>query len=495
MLSGIVRIYAKARSLFAFVGRDYFLYLLPSVLQSVVGLMLVPVTTYYLNPVDFGIFALMGAVAIPVKSIAATGARWVLGGNYFQASDGERRTMLFNVLVSELVLRTALIMVLTVLAEPILHAVVLDYRAEYLTYFYLTLGAAWAGSLWSAISFLMTLQSRAHSFALYSSLQVTVNAIVTVVGLMVLKLGVEALFLGALVSGVASMVFEVLYVRRYVSAKLSGRWLREIVRMGLPATPGGLAELVAGIAEKVLIQRWAGLSALGLYSHSQQYQSIFKMLTAALNNVLTPASLRTYSGHESADAQERILTYWYGILGATGVCVAMLSDNVIGFLTHGKFTAAASLVQIWYLIVFSVSHGNPYANFLMARKYNRALMYTQLVPTLLGIGIVAAATYLYGIHGAAWALVSTSVLIQTARRIVAGRLGYRGVAERRFAEALGAYLALWVLDGFFKWTLLTELVVAALILPLLIARFRLLTHLSQVVPGDNRSIRKGKENS
>jgi O-antigen/teichoic acid export membrane protein len=487
--------YARLRRVFSLAGRDYFLYLLPSVLQGVVGLMLVPVTTYFLSPADFGVFALMGAVAIPVRAIAATGARWVLGGNYFQASDGERRTMLFNVLASELALRTTLIMLLAVFAEPILHAAIRDYHNVYLTYFYLTLGAAWAGSLWSAISFLMTLQGRARSFALYSSLQVVVNAITTVIGLTTLKLGVEALFMGALVSGVTSMVFEVLYIRQYVSAHVSGRWMREIVRTGLRATPGGLADLVAGMAEKVLIQRWAGLSALGLYSHSQQYQSIFKMLTAALNNVLTPASLRTYSGRGGADAQERILTYWYGMLGLAGVGVAMLADNAIGFLTHGKFTASAPLVQIWYLIVFSVSHSSPYANFLMARKHNRALMYTQLVPTVLGIGLVAVCTYRYGIYGAAWALVSTSILIQMARRVVAGRLGYRGVAEWQFVEALGIYLVLWMLDGLFQWPLTAELVVAALALPLLILRFGLLTHLRQLMGEDNGDPKKDKENS
>ena len=487
--------YAKAKSLFAFVGRDYFLYLLPSALQAVVWLMLVPVTTYYLSPVDFGIFALINAVGVPVKAIAATGARWVLGGNYYKSTDCERRIMLFNVLASELVLRTTLIIVTALFAGPLLHAMVSDVRDEYLTYLYLTLGAAWAGSLWSAISFLMTLQSRSHSFALYSSLQVIVNALTTLAGLTIFELGVEALFLGALISAVVSMVLEVFYVRRHVSAQMSGRWIREIVRTGLRATPGAMAEMMAGITEKVLIQRWVGMSALGVYSHSQQYLSIFKMFNVALNNVLTPVSLRIYAKCGDAAVQERMLTYWYAMLSVGGVGVAMFTDNAIEFLTHGKFTASAPLVRVWYLSVFSLSYGIPYANFLMARKHSRILMYTQLVPTVLGIGITAVATYFYGVGGAAWAVVSITVLQQVARRIIAGKLGCRGVAERQFAEALGAYLVIWVLGELFQWPLFTELVVAALVLPLLIARGGLLTHLSQVLARHNRGIRKDKENS
>lgn len=461
-------------------GSGYVLYLLPSLVQGGVGLLLVPVTTHFLDPADFGVFALLIAVAMPVRAFAATGARWVIGGNYFNVAEIERRTMLFNVLAFELALRGLLILLLFVAAEPVLHWLVSDYRPEYVRYLNLVLAASLAGSLWPAISFLMTVQNSPRLFALFSLVQTFSSAVTTVVCLAVLGWGVESLFVAMVVAACVSVVLELFYVRRLVDFSLERKWLKEVVSTGLRATPGGLAEVVSNMVDKIAIQRWAGLGALGLYSHSQQYHSIFKMLTAALSNTLTTGSLKIYSQGLDAAPLERMLSAWYGMLAVLGVGVALFSDDLISLLTHGKFTGSAPLVLIWYLMVFSVSHSIPYANFLMARKRNRVLMYTQLVPTLAGIGLVAIGAYAYGVFGAAWAILLTNLAIQLSRRLVAHRLGYRGIAERRFAEALLVFGTLWFLDDLLAWGVGTEIGVCLLLVPAVVARFGLVQELRRV---------------
>lgn len=459
----------------------YLLYLLPSITQGVIGLALVPVTTYYLDPADFGVYALLIAVAMPVRAFAATGARWVIGGNYFNADEVERRAMLFNVLAFEFALRGALILLLYLLAEPVLRWLVPDYRPEYLSYLHIVLAATLAGSLWPAVSFLMTVRNHARLFAMYSLVQMLVNAAATVTFLTVFGWGVESLFAAMLAAACASVVLELIYVSRQVDFSLKGRWLREVVGTGLKAAPGGLAEVASNMVDRMAIQRWAGLDTLGLYSHSQQYQSIFKMLTAALSNTLMTDSLRIYSRDLDPAPIARLLSVWYGKLALIGVGVALFSDDAIALLTHGKFTGAASLVQIWYLSIFSISHGIPYANFLMARKCNRVLMYTQLVPTLAGIGLVVVGTYAFGVFGAAWAILLTNVAIQLSRRFVAHRLGYRGVAERRFAEALLLFCGLWLADNLLALEGTAEVVACLVLVPAVVARFGLISVLKHVL--------------
>ncbi|MCF8150173.1 MAG: oligosaccharide flippase family protein [Sulfuritalea sp.] len=462
-------------------GSGYVLYLLPSLVQGGVGLLLVPVTTHFLDPADFGVFALLIAVAMPVRAFAATGARWVIGGNYFNATEIERRTMLFNVLAFELALRGLLILLLFVAAEPVLHWLVSDYRPEYVRYLNLVLAASLASSLWPAISFLMTVKNSPRLFAIFSLVQTFAGALTTVICLVVLGWGVESLFLAMVVAACVSVVLELLYVRRLVNFSLERKWLKEVVNTGLRATPGGLAEVASNMVDKIAIQRWAGLGTLGLYSHSQQYQSIFKMLTAALSNTLTTDSLKIYSRELDPAPLERMLSAWYGMLAVVGIGVALFSDDLIALLTHGKFVGSAPLVLIWYLMVFSVSNGIPYANFLMARKRNRVLMYTQLIPTLAGIGLVGVGAYVYGVFGAAWAILLTSVAIQVSRRLMAHRLGYKGIAERRFAEALLVYGTLWFLDDLLVWGMGTEIGVSLLLIPAVVVRFDLMQEMRRVL--------------
>jgi O-antigen/teichoic acid export membrane protein len=462
-------------------SRGYLLYLLPSIAQGGIGLALVPVTTHYLDPVDFGVYALLIAVVMPVRAFAASGARWVIGGNYFSAGEVERRAMLFNVLAFEFVLRATLILLLYVFAEPALRWLVTDYRPEYRGYLHILLVATLAGSLWPTVSFLMTVRNHPHLFALYSLIQTLVSAAATLIFLVAFGWGVEALFAAMLASACASVMLELLYVRRQVDFSFRGKWLREVVGTGLKAAPGGLAEVVSNMADRLAIQRWAGLGNLGIYSHSQQYQSIFKMFTAALSNTLMNDSLRIYSRDLDPAPIERLLAAWYGMLALMGVGVALFSDDAIALLTHGKFTGAAPLVQIWFLSVFSVSHSIPYANFLMARKRNRVLMYTQLLPTLAGIGLVVAGTRVFGIFGAAWAILLTNVAIQASRRLAARRLGYRGVAERRFAEALLLFGGLWLADNMLALSVAVEAVACLILVPGVVLRFDLIGEMKHVL--------------
>lgn len=459
---------------------NYALYLLPSIVQGAAALLLVPVTTHFLDPEDFGVFVLVAAITIPVKAFAATGAQWVIGGNYFHVEEAEQRTLVFNVLAADLALRSLLILLIYLMGEPILRAVVTEYHPAYLGYLHLALAATLAGSLWPTVSFLFTVQGRPRRFALISLIQIAVNAIATVICL-VLGLGVKSLFLALLATNLISLIFEVASIWRSVIFSVKVRWLREIFTTGMHATPGGLAEMASNMMDKIIIQRFAGIGALGLYGHSLFYHAIFKMFTSALSNTLTPHSLQIFSRDLDTAPVERTLSAWYGMLAVMGVGVALFADELVNVLTHGKFVGSASLVPIWYLLVFSTSHGIPYATFLMARKRKRALMYTQLIPTLTGIGLMVAGAYYYGMAGAAWAILSINVAVQAARRWIAQRNGYRGIAERAFAEALAIYLAAWMLDGLFHWPFWAEAVIFAVAVPLLIFRFKLVSGLAGIL--------------
>lgn len=471
----------QLKLLLSATARNYLLYLIPSLFQTGIGVLMVPVTTFFLDPADIGIVALLMTVALPVKAFAPSGAAWVIGGNYFNATEAARRAMLFNVLVFELLLRGFLILLLYVVAEPVLRWLVTDYRPEYLGFMKLVLASSLAGSLWPTISYFMTVKSHPLPLAFFSLVQTLSSALTTTFCLAVLGLGVESLFLAMLVAACISLTMELLYVARFVDFSFQRHWLQEIARTGLLSAPGGFAEVVSNMVDKLAIQRWSDLGTLALYSHSQNYQSIFKMLSSAFTKTLTTEGLRIYSHELDTAPLERKLSSYYGILSVVGVGVALFSNEIIAFLTHDKFTGSAPLVLIWYLLVFSVSHAIPYALFLMAQKRSRILMYTQLLPTLAGIVMVVIGAQTFGVFGAAWALLLTNVIIQASRYLAAWRLGYRGIAERRFAEALTVFAVLCLLDRMLAWTLRSEILVFTLLFVVLVLRFGLLQDLNSLI--------------
>lgn len=73
--------------------KNFFYYILPSIIIGVLGtFVMVPVTTFYLNPKDFGIMAIIMAVTMPIGPLASSGAAWVLAGNYYKIDENEKKS-------------------------------------------------------------------------------------------------------------------------------------------------------------------------------------------------------------------------------------------------------------------------------------------------------------------------------------------------------------------------------------------------------------------
>ena len=86
--------------------RSFFWFLAPTVLQSVAGIcVMMPVTTYYLDPADIGVAAILTALAMPIVPLASTGDSWVLSTHWHRSSVAGRRDLLFNLLIANLSLK------------------------------------------------------------------------------------------------------------------------------------------------------------------------------------------------------------------------------------------------------------------------------------------------------------------------------------------------------------------------------------------------------
>ncbi len=464
---------------------DYVVYLSVPVVRALVSmLILVPVTTYYLDPDDFGLFALLMGIALPIKAFASSGSRWMIGGNYLESNDERRRSLMFTVLVFELGLRTLFVLVYVVLAEPLLGLVMEDPGKDYVQLFYIGLAAIWFNSLWSSVSFLMTVLKKPRLYAGVSFLQVGVSVVSSAMFLWWMGMGVEALFYALLVTNISSFLLELRFIRHFVGFSKTTEWVREILVTALRSVPGGAAELINTMAERVFIQRYIGLSELGVYSHSQQYQSIFKMANGAFGNALTPRALGVYSVGDDPEPLERALSAWYGVLAIAGVGVVVFTEGVIRVLTHGKFEAAAPLVAVWFLLAYSVSHGIPYAQFLMAKRHTRVLMYTQMIPSLLGSVLIVIAASYQNIMLVAFSVLITSATIQLSRRQVAIYYGYRPLAERAFLESIGLFCTTWVLFTWASPHFLMGLLVFVSMTLLVYWRFSLRTELPLVLKSE-----------
>ncbi len=455
------------------MDKSFLWFLLPTLLQTVLGVgVMVPITTYYLDPSDLGTVAILTALAMLVTPLASTGDNWVLSTHWHATSARGRKELLFNLLLANLGMKTVWVVIFWLLSPLVLPHLIRDYRPEYHQYFGLALAGLLAGTLWVTLSSLMVIERAPVSHAVNESLQWGAGAMTTLVGLSVAKIGVLALFLAPIVAGLVSVLHGLWYAAHRVSLRPSLHWGKAIVRSGMPAIPFSLMDVVANSLDRFVIQRWLDLSTLGIYAHSQSYRGMFVTVTKAYSRTMTPTFLELFAGNPAQPRRqvEETVSLWYLCVTAGGILVTLFSPEVIHILTHGKFDQAAELVPIWFLLVFAHSMAIPYTQYLLTVRRNFLLSWSSIVMSLGTMGLVCVATWQFGVIGATSAAVFGALALHGMRFYLARRFGCPYGFEAGVLWGMGTVLLVYLVTSRVGLPLSAKIVLAGVVMAALWTR-------------------------
>lgn len=448
--------------------KNFFYFVIPSVIKGALGIFLiVPVTTYYLDPEDFGIAAILGMISGLVVPLSSTGVTWIVSAHYYKISKEERKQLLFNILFLDVALRVFWILFFWFIAKTTLPWIVIDYKPQHFLYFQLSLIAIMLNGIWPTISYFIVLQKKGKAHAILEVGQYLVGTITAIVCLALFKLTTVTLFIVPIVTGIFAFFASFLYMRHDILPKISRRWLMEIYKVGMPTIPSNLFALIVNTIDHYFIQRWITLSQLGIYAHSKNYQGIFTMGTKGFERTFVPVVLETFTRNHNPENLRRMLAIWYGLLGIGGLFVTLFSYEMIDVLTHGKFVASAPLVPIWFMLVFSYSLGMAYSQFIFLQKKTKFLVYSGISIGAVFIGVSALLIYNFGIMGAVTSAVLSNLTIQLSRRVYARKLGCNQIPEKEFITIVAFILGVYIVNVMFAFNFL-ERVFGFLLLSVLI---------------------------
>lgn len=429
---------------------NFFYFILPSIVTGVFGFfLLVPFTTYYLDPADFGVFALLTALTMPIGPLSSTGVSWVLGGSFFKTTDEQRRVLLFNVTLSDAILKCFWVAIFWVSAPAVLSLCLREVGPQYVFWFRLSLVTVLLNAFWPTVSYQLVLSKKGSRHALFEILPWLAGSITTIFALSVLGWKTEILFWSPVIAGAILFLLSVWHLRREIIVRIDRTWLKEIFIVGLPSIPANVVEMLRNSLDRIFLERWLSLNTLGVYSHSLGYRNLFTVSTKAFSRVFSPHALEVFSKHQDHTPLDARLNHWYTLVGIAGIPVMFFAGEVITLLTHGKFTSAAVPVKIWFLLVLCFSYAIPYNSFLQETKRTGILATTDILVNILFLGLAIPAIYFWGPVGAALNYVAGNFFLQLIRHRVAIHHGCRIFSQRGLWSAI-LFLSLGILiaDGF-----------------------------------------------
>jgi len=456
--------------------KNFLYYLSPSVLTGILSIfVIVPVSTYYLDPADFGIVAIITFFSALVVPLSSTGVVWVLSGSYYKITKQERKELVFNLFFVGIVLRTFWLLLFALAGTFALPKLVRSYEPVFLNFFYILLAAEWFNAAWELVSYVIILQKKARLHAALDLVRFFSRLLVLLLCLSVFKFKAVSLMFAYFGMAVGGFIFSVLYIRKHIAVRLRRRWIKEVVTVGFPTIPLNLFEVISNSIARFFIEHWVGLSRLGIYSHSQDYKKMFILPQRAFAKSYSPEILQVFSGNSTVkiETMKSVLRRWFGILALSGTAVVLFSKDIIAILTHGKFTQAAPLVSLWFILIVIYAFGVPYTQFLLVNKKNKLIVVSQIILGILSWGVIALGVKFFGIVGATVATLLYFFAVHFVRKVYSLRLGCKSLEGNYFSITLILLVSLVFVVSIWPLSLLIKITIFILATPVIVKLYNL----------------------
>ena len=301
-----------------------------SVLNRLIGFILLPLYTRYLTTVDYGISSLL----LTTNSVAVIIANWGLGSALFREvilhdsdEDEVQSTALIFLFVESLLVFGVLLLFSNRIATLVFGD---DSQTTLLQLTFLT------GFLQIIKTvFMARLRIREQS-SLYSIISITNFVVGTgfnIYFVAIVQLGVAGLVLANLATtGLFSLIYLVLMIRE-LKFSFSFPSLRRMLRFGVPLVPGGLASMVMTSADRYFLQHYSTTAEVGLYSLGYKIGLVMNLIVQAVQLAWPAEKFEIMKEPDAERRFSKLLTYYLTGLGFISLGFSVLSREMLVVMT------------------------------------------------------------------------------------------------------------------------------------------------------------------
>lgn len=318
-----------------------------SLLKIMIAIVTLPLMTLYLDPEDYGLFAVAVAVSAVFAILPQLGSSVALAKGFHGAELLARcdrvTSMLFLSNVVGLTAAAVYVLLWGILAQLFIDPMIELGLVALICVAISVLSAGWA----VVTAEVLTLDGRARSFALVSVLRDVTAAAVALIALYGFDAGYHALFFGHAAGAIMDILCGMFLLRKFFIFRLSLDHIRDIL-FDLQLTVTQFIDVGGKAIERIIIAKKLGLDILGIVSHSQRYETIFMALVKSVSRSVWPENLNEAKQRNSdfriARGATRLIATMC-LFASIGLCT--IGYDVIGLLSHDKFNVAAYFAAAW----------------------------------------------------------------------------------------------------------------------------------------------------
>jgi O-antigen/teichoic acid export membrane protein len=374
-------------------------YFIGSLINSAIPFLLLPLFTEHLSVRDFGQLSLFQTFAAFVMPLVIVGIQVFINTKYFALTDPKD----FRDCVSSALVIPPVCTLLLLLVVSLMHGTFGRFTGLPLVWMQACVVLSLLQVVPTVVLFLLQASQMPVSYGAFQVSLTVLNFGLSVVLIANLGMDWRGRVYGLLGTNLAFTGVGLAWLARkgYLVPRFRMPFATEAFRFGFPIIPHEIGGLLIQMANRVLINVYAGLSVLGLYTVAFQVGSITSFFAMAFNQAWVPHLFSTLSDCDDAKRRQLVKISYLVMAGFMVLAFAMgLGARILFWIfVNPKFASAQPLV-FWVALGFAFQ-GMYFVvvNYIIYEKKTYLLAYITASCGALNIGLTYLAIHRWGLAG------------------------------------------------------------------------------------------------
>ena len=401
--------------------------------------LMLPWTTYYLTPEDYGIVGILGLFAFSIYGVFTLGFGISLGREYSAADQHEARAaVIWSGFVALIVNITFWVSVGGICARPL--SVLLFNSPNYSYYVVLTLlNAAFANAQLPFLTY-FKVHERTFLVVALTLAEVAVTLLLTIYWVFYCRWGCDGVIMAGVVGQATTLMMMVAIGWVLLPLRFSVAAVKEMVKIGYPYIAGVGGTFLMQFSARYILQLISGREEVGLFFMSSNFGKIAEFIVMAFISAWAPFSI-TYvnKAEEARELFGRIFSQYAIAMSLLLLCFFAFARPVVELMVQPTYRSVWPMVGVmattFGVMGFYSITGSGFIFFKRSAMQVAAELFAGLVCILLSFSLIP----LLGTMGAALATLGgyCSLVIVT---IALNRRLLPLIYELRLAKIAAAFI-------------------------------------------------------
>lgn len=400
------------------VLRHFAIYGFGTILNRVIGFVLIPVYTNYLSTADYGTLELIEITTMVAGMFLTAGISYGVFRFYFDTDEVSERRLVVSTAHMSIWGLAVLLGLWFILFSPSVSKLVFRSpdNASLLRLAFTTLILAVVSEVPMAY---IRAEQRSALYITISAIRLALGLSLNILFLIVLGWSVKGIILSALITQIATTLFVSVYTFVRTGFGMSVSRLKQMMRYGLPYIPGAIGVYILNFADRYLLPRFSSMSDLGVYALGYKFGMVMgPLVTEPFMAIWGPQMFELSKKPDAPDIYAKMFTYFMLLQFTVGIGICLVIRDVLTVMSAADFHGAYTIVP--YIVLSYIAWGacGPLRIGMLLAKKTKYIAYV-----MGGVGLANVALNLvlippFGMWGAAFAtLISYSLVFALQYRI------------------------------------------------------------------------------